>query len=121
MLRSFFFFYDSFYQGFSLSVYAGVPERYRVRWKVRAAAEIMHLTTDEVERSASIGIKVRHIFLIFDVDGDQYPLSVTAPLPDCLFVGEQQLLKVAAVQRFVFPMCPFAILEITSQSPFHCG
>ena len=81
MLRSFFFFYDSFYQRFTLSVYAGVPERYRVRRKVRAATEIVHLTADEVERSAGIGVKVCHIFLILDVDGDQHSLSITAPLP----------------------------------------
>ena len=82
---------------------------------MRAAAEIVHLTADEVERSAGIGVKVRHIFLIFDVDGDQYSLSVTAPLPDCLLVGEQQLLKVAAVQRFVFPMWPRSPIRFHSR------
>ena len=74
------------------------PEKRRAGGQLAAAAEIMRLSGDEVDRAAAFRVEVRGIRLVVDVDRDEHALAVCTPFPDALLVGEDELLEVAVAQ-----------------------
>ena len=68
-----------------------LPEKRRAGGQFAAAAEIMRLSGDEVDRAAAFRVEVRGIRLVVDIDRDEHSLAVCTPFPDALPVGEDEL------------------------------
>ena len=82
-----------------------LPEERRAGGQFAAAAEIMRLSGDEVDRAAAFRVEVRGIRLVVDIDRDEHSLAVCTPFPDALPVGEDELTEVTVAQCAAFTVC----------------